>query len=1184
MCSVAPRGNTPTGSAVQPLTTDDPDGLERQTGGADSRCDASLAKSEDAPCSTAAPMHTPSGSPAPSIAALSDGTISGDNGPLQQLSHPSHSLLSIGSPEGLRFRGLSPGVASTAASSAVADLAIPSGRTSVAKIGSGALVGTLAGGGGASSVPARNTTRDVSEPPPPRSRSKLCSDDAKPTVQHGELLFPSSLMGRLRAAGPSSKRQRTHSPQPPSSATSGVHYSPLVQSVLDLGQRDVDTKTCGSCGMVYAPGDPSEERQHARFCARARSGFGGVTSNFSLENLSGSGGDVVAVLFSSGDGGHLDRVSGMHLAVTVAAAARGRVRPSSKFFFRQTTATTAAAATEEQLHIDTATTAAAATAVVVTAHLASSLAAEARSPACVDDSLRSSSVVELSLAVDSTSAVEQSVAVDSPCAGVYSDLGGDSITVGCGVVAGSNQLSAPAADAVISGHDDATPAGIGHHIVCNEQQRQLQQNEAVSLLASPSFSHSVLVEPECAAASNANGSSGVSASPAHNPFVPSIVRQTSAATAAAAVPHSLYETLQNITPSFSPSAQESTSRLATRPLLPSATSVVAFDITSISSSNSSTSSSGCGSVSCIDEEADAARMGTRTTGNISNRGAGAFTHSDVGSTCSDASNSAAAAAAAASQTSGGGSGGVWLIGRGQVALAMRASSGVAPAAFIVRIDGAPPLPRPAGDAPSDGGSNGSGAIGSAPPPPPPQHRPPAAAASSAHGHSAATQRCLREAGDQLIRALGIGSHPLARGPTSTSASSSLDPTSTLPLPSPASTASIAAVSTAHSSRTAAEVAVAGSTTSVASPLCDESSEAAAATSTSIGTTGSDGSASLVPNGLCESPASTGLTPPPTLITWVLIADGIVAGALVGQLDVLARPLIETVAGTAGGSCSNSIDSSSCNTTAAMSLSSSSAASCSPCSDDECCAAACSFECSSGSCYATANFCQSSASGTADDVRALMPPSSDSPVAMKMIEIQFPKATGVNHALSSPSTDQTSAESVSATVKSSTAHMSTQPSTTDGATSTSTTGASSSLWSVDLRMPPKPALLGIAQVWVHASYRGRGLGVALLDAARDSAVYAYTVPRDQIAFSQPTSAGRGLAHRYMAQAHQQQQQPTTSSASRGLAQRYLGDQGLAARQEQNNTLLGCSGSRGGVGAAPAPSNNLRVSPQIMVYTS
>lgn len=58
-----------------------------------------------------------------------------------------------------------------------------------------------------------------------------------------------------------------------------------------------------------------------------------------------------------------------------------------------------------------------------------------------------------------------------------------------------------------------------------------------------------------------------------------------------------------------------------------------------------------------------------------------------------------------------------------------------------------------------------------------------------------------------------------------------------------------------------------------------------------------------------------------------------------------------------------------------------------------------------------------------------------------------------------------------------------------------------------------AMVGISHIWVDASRRGEGNARALLDATRAHFASGFTIPRDKLAFSQPTKDGRRLAARY-----------------------------------------------------------------------
>ena len=63
------------------------------------------------------------------------------------------------------------------------------------------------------------------------------------------------------------------------------------------------------------------------------------------------------------------------------------------------------------------------------------------------------------------------------------------------------------------------------------------------------------------------------------------------------------------------------------------------------------------------------------------------------------------------------------------------------------------------------------------------------------------------------------------------------------------------------------------------------------------------------------------------------------------------------------------------------------------------------------------------------------------------------------------------------------------------------------------LPKSDAVLGIRQVWVHRDFRYKGIARRMLDTARSRAVYNYHVPKNMLAFSQPTVQGRALASAY-----------------------------------------------------------------------
>lgn len=68
-------------------------------------------------------------------------------------------------------------------------------------------------------------------------------------------------------------------------------------------------------------------------------------------------------------------------------------------------------------------------------------------------------------------------------------------------------------------------------------------------------------------------------------------------------------------------------------------------------------------------------------------------------------------------------------------------------------------------------------------------------------------------------------------------------------------------------------------------------------------------------------------------------------------------------------------------------------------------------------------------------------------------------------------------------------------------------------SISTSAEPDLALLGITRIWTSKSHRGRGIAGELLETARGNFFYGMEVPRDLVAFSQPTESGGKLAERW-----------------------------------------------------------------------
>jgi len=61
--------------------------------------------------------------------------------------------------------------------------------------------------------------------------------------------------------------------------------------------------------------------------------------------------------------------------------------------------------------------------------------------------------------------------------------------------------------------------------------------------------------------------------------------------------------------------------------------------------------------------------------------------------------------------------------------------------------------------------------------------------------------------------------------------------------------------------------------------------------------------------------------------------------------------------------------------------------------------------------------------------------------------------------------------------------------------------------------PLRAACGIVLIWVHKNERRKGIAFKLIEQARSHFMYGYTIPKDLIAFSQPTPEGKAFATKY-----------------------------------------------------------------------
>ncbi len=55
-----------------------------------------------------------------------------------------------------------------------------------------------------------------------------------------------------------------------------------------------------------------------------------------------------------------------------------------------------------------------------------------------------------------------------------------------------------------------------------------------------------------------------------------------------------------------------------------------------------------------------------------------------------------------------------------------------------------------------------------------------------------------------------------------------------------------------------------------------------------------------------------------------------------------------------------------------------------------------------------------------------------------------------------------------------------------------------------------ALLGVSRIWVHGKFRRKGIANQLLSSCTSTLLYGIDIPKDKIAFSQPTFMGKHFA--------------------------------------------------------------------------
>lgn len=68
-------------------------------------------------------------------------------------------------------------------------------------------------------------------------------------------------------------------------------------------------------------------------------------------------------------------------------------------------------------------------------------------------------------------------------------------------------------------------------------------------------------------------------------------------------------------------------------------------------------------------------------------------------------------------------------------------------------------------------------------------------------------------------------------------------------------------------------------------------------------------------------------------------------------------------------------------------------------------------------------------------------------------------------------------------------------------------------SISVRNEVHPAIVGVSRIWTSESSRRKGIAMDLLDCVVSNFIYGMEIPKDKVAFSQPTESGKRLAESF-----------------------------------------------------------------------
>ena len=73
-------------------------------------------------------------------------------------------------------------------------------------------------------------------------------------------------------------------------------------------------------------------------------------------------------------------------------------------------------------------------------------------------------------------------------------------------------------------------------------------------------------------------------------------------------------------------------------------------------------------------------------------------------------------------------------------------------------------------------------------------------------------------------------------------------------------------------------------------------------------------------------------------------------------------------------------------------------------------------------------------------------------------------------------------------------------------------------SVLTKVDPSRVIMGISRIWTSSSHRKKKIASTLLDCSRKNFLYGIEIPKDMVAFSQPTESGGKLARHWFGKTH------------------------------------------------------------------